>query len=117
MRYAKSKTGMISFPIGGVGAGCIGLAGNGSLVDWEIFNQANKGRRCGLTHFRLRAEQEGKVLDFRLLNSDLQPPYTGSLGAPARTHSGFGGRPAKNTLSTGRISANILSSLNIRLRA
>ncbi len=98
MRYAKSKTAVISFPLGGVGSGCIGLAGNGALVDWEIFNRANKGSRCGLTHFCLRAEQAGKVLDFRLLNGDLQPPYTGSLGAPVGTHSGFGWGPAENTL-------------------
>ena len=39
MQYKTSQQAVISFPLGGIGAGCIGLAGNGALVDWEIFNQ------------------------------------------------------------------------------
>ena len=40
MIYNKVKN--ISFPLGGIGTGCIGLAGNGELNDWEIFNRPNK---------------------------------------------------------------------------
>src|SRR5215475_115217 len=36
---------MISFPLGGVAAGSIGLGGRGQLRDWEIFNRPNKGFR------------------------------------------------------------------------
>lgn len=98
MHYPKSKTAMISFPLGGIGSGCIGLGGNGALLDWEIFNRPNKGSRCGLTHFCLRAEQQGRILDCRILNGDLPPPYAGSLGAKAGTHAGFGWGPEENTL-------------------
>jgi len=31
--YRANKTKEISFPIGGIGTGCIGLAGNGRLID------------------------------------------------------------------------------------
>ncbi len=34
---------MISFPLGGVAAGSLGLGGRGQLRDWEIFNRPNQG--------------------------------------------------------------------------
>lgn len=37
--YQDTKTSQISFPLGGIGSGCIGLAGNGRLIDGEIFNR------------------------------------------------------------------------------
>ena len=37
--YKEEKTREISFPLGGIGTGCVGLAGNGQLVDMEIFNR------------------------------------------------------------------------------
>ena len=33
----------VAFPLGGLGAGCVSLAGDGNLVDWEIFNRPKKG--------------------------------------------------------------------------
>ena len=35
---------MISFPLGGVGAGSIGLGGRGQLQEWWIFNRPDKGK-------------------------------------------------------------------------
>jgi uncharacterized protein (DUF608 family) len=49
--YQGAKTNQISFPLGGIGSGCIGLAGNGRLIDWEIFNRPNKGSVNGFSHF------------------------------------------------------------------
>ena len=40
--YTGDRTSQISFPLGGLGTGCIGLAGNGRLIDWEIFNRHAK---------------------------------------------------------------------------
>lgn len=89
--YKDRKTQEISFPLGGIGTGCIGLAGNGALVDWEIFNRPNKGSRNGYSHFAIKAESEGKVVDARVLNGDLKPPYIGSLRNPQFIDSyGFG---------------------------
>ena len=55
--YKGTKTNQISFPLGGIGSGCIGLAGNGRLIDWEIFNRPNKGSVNGFSHFAIRAER------------------------------------------------------------
>ena len=43
MIYDKKKTSCISFPLGGIGSGSVGIAGNGALVDWEIFNAPANG--------------------------------------------------------------------------
>ena len=75
--YRGRRTNAISFPLGGIGTGCIGLAGNGRLIDWEIFNRPNKGSVNGFSHFAVKAERGGKVLDARVLNGDLHPPYSG----------------------------------------
>ena len=55
--YKDNKTREISFPLGGIGTGCIGLAGNGRLIDWEIFNKPNKGSINGFSHFAVKVEQ------------------------------------------------------------
>src|SRR5512137_2060353 len=85
--YDGAKTREISFPLGGIGTGCIGLAGNGRLVDWEIFNKPNKGSVNGFSHFAVKAEQGGKLLDARVLAGDLQPPYS---GCSEISYAGFG---------------------------
>jgi len=95
--YKGRKTKEISFPLGGIGTGCIGLAGNGSLIDWEIFNRPNKGSINGFSHFAVKAESAGKVLDVRVLNGDMQPPYTGTLGKPHFNTYGFG--PDRGTMA------------------
>ncbi|MEM2825400.1 MAG: GH116 family glycosyl-hydrolase [Candidatus Bathyarchaeia archaeon] len=85
--YRGNKAKEISFPIGGIGTGSIGLSGNGRLIDWEIFNRPNKGSVNGFSHFAIRAEREEQVLDARVLNSDLPPPYMGEF---SQTAFGFG---------------------------
>lgn len=91
LRYTGRKTSEISFPLGGIGTGCIGVAGNGRLTDWEIYNRPNKGGINGFSHFAIKAEAAGQLLDARLLNADLQPPYSGS--GPG-LYAGFGFGPA-----------------------
>jgi len=88
--YKGIKTREISFPLGGIGTGCIGLAGNGRLIDWEIFNRPNKGSTNGFSHFAVKAEVEGRVVDARVLNGDLMPPYTGEFCRPQYQSFGFG---------------------------
>ena len=67
----------ISFPLGGIGSGCVGLDGYGRLIDWEIFNRPNKRSVNGYSHFAVKAERDGKLLDARVLNTDAQPGYMG----------------------------------------
>ena len=95
--YTGRKTSQISFPLGGIGTGCIGLAGNGRLVDWEIFNHPSKGSVNGFSHFAVRAEREGKVIDARVLQGDLRPPYIGEM--TATRYSGFGFGPKRESLA------------------
>ncbi|MFA5864388.1 MAG: GH116 family glycosyl-hydrolase [Phycisphaerae bacterium] len=95
MIYRHGKTKEISFPLGGIGSGCIGLAGNGALVDWEIFNRPNKGSFNGYSHFAVKAESGGKVVDTRVLVGDLPGPYSGSY---ITNPSQFGFGPSKLTM-------------------
>ena len=43
MKYSGKNTKEISFPIGGIGTGSIGIGGDGRLIDWEIFQRPSKG--------------------------------------------------------------------------
>ncbi len=76
-RYEGEFRREISFPLGGIGAGCIGLDGYGRLIDWEIFNRPNKRSLNGYSHFAVKAEKDGRVLDARVLNGDALPGYMG----------------------------------------
>ena len=76
--YTGRNLSQISFPLGGIGSGCVGLAGNGRLVDWEIFGRPAKGSTNGHTHFAIKAERHGAVLDARVLHGDEPPPYIGA---------------------------------------
>ncbi|QUH30377.1 GH116 family glycosyl-hydrolase [Vallitalea guaymasensis] len=93
--YIGEKTKEISFPLGGIGAGCIGLAGDGRLIDWEIFNRPNKNSNNGFTHFAVKAEDGQKVIDSRILQGHLQPPYTGT----GNKWRGFGHGVNRTTMS------------------
>lgn len=97
--YKGAKTREISFPLGGIGSGSIGLSGNGRLVDWEIFNRPNKKSCNGFSHFSVKAERDGKVLDARVLNGDLQMSYIGEHVRNAPLHSGYGFGPESETMA------------------
>ncbi|MBB6674863.1 GH116 family glycosyl-hydrolase [Cohnella nanjingensis] len=75
--YEGYKSKEISFPLGGIGSGCVGLAGNGRLIDWEIFNKPNKLSHNGFSFFAVKAEAQGVVKLTKVLHGDLQTPYTG----------------------------------------
>ena len=65
--YTGENLREISFPIGGIGTGSIGLAGNGRLTDWEIANRPNKGGGNGHSFFAVKAERGGKCVVARVL--------------------------------------------------
>jgi uncharacterized protein (DUF608 family) len=90
--YRGAKTSQISFPLGGIGSGSIGLAGNGRLIDWEIFNRPNKGSVNGFSHFAIRAEDEDSVLAARICHGDLLPPYQGDFTGQMFRSFGWGPR-------------------------
>ncbi|MBR0458005.1 MAG: hypothetical protein IJJ26_02090 [Victivallales bacterium] len=96
MKLSGERLREVSFPVGGIGAGCIGLSGNGRLWEWEIFNHAGKGLLNGNGHFTVRAECDGKVLATRLQQGDLVTELSGERGS----QHGFGWGPEAGTLAT-----------------
>jgi len=95
--FTGARSSQISFPLGGIGTGCIGLAGNGRLIDWEIYNRPNKLSRNGYSFFAVKAESsDGKLKLAKVLHGDLQPPYTGEgLGK----YRGFGYGPQREDIT------------------
>lgn len=71
---------MISFPLGGVAAGSIGLGGRGQLCNWEIFNRPNKGYRLPYAFPSIWAQAGSQTPVARVLESRILPPYEGQDG-------------------------------------
>lgn len=95
--YEKERLNEVRFPLGGLGAGNLFLAGNGALVDWEQAGVANKGTYNGFTHFAIKAEREGELVDARALLSDAAGPRTGRLEDGCR-NAGYGFGPNRHSL-------------------
>ena len=91
-KYSGESTRNVVFPLGGIGAGSIGLGGDGRLSDWEIYNRPGKGASNGHSHFAIRAEQNGGVLDTRVLHGPFQGSRMGDHLGPAYGSFGFGVR-------------------------
>jgi uncharacterized protein (DUF608 family) len=90
--YEGDRTREISFPLGGIGTGSIGLSGAGRLIDWEMLNRPNKGSTNGISHFAVRAEQDGGVLDARILNGPYRGSRSGDFTSDFGRNFGFGVR-------------------------
>lgn len=97
MEYRGSKTREISFPLGGIGTGCIGLAGNGGFADIEIKSRPNKNTTGEFTHFAIKAEDEKEVVDCRILQGDMYRDHIGCTGRPI--YSGYGFGPDRGTMA------------------
>ena len=88
MLYKGENLREISFPLGGIGTGCIGLGGDGSLTDWEIFNRPSKGSRNGYSFIAVRAEYPDGHTVCRVLQGDLRKDFTGRFAKAV--YSGYG---------------------------
>ena len=95
--YQGVSTREISFPLGGIGSGSVGLAGNGSFIDWEIFNHPSKGSRNGWSHFAVKAMRDGRLLGARVLQGDIQKDFIGQYGSP-RQYNGYGYGPVNTSM-------------------
>ncbi len=78
--YSGEQLGLISFPLGGIGAGSIGLGGRGQFIDWEIFNRAHKGSRPPYAFASIWAQMAGESPVAFVLESQIRPPYEGAFG-------------------------------------
>lgn len=92
MLYEKEYLSEISFPLGGIGTGSIGLAGNGRLIDWEIFNRPNKGGTNGYSNIVVRLKEKSGKTYVKVLNSDICENLTGTYKR------GFGLGPERTSM-------------------
>ena len=88
MLYQNEYLNEISFPLGGIGTGCFGLAGNGSFLDWEIYNRPNKGTINPYTFFLIKAEKPDGSSAVKILQGDTTTHLSGLHGRT--TFSNFG---------------------------
>lgn len=78
--FQGAQLSQISFPLGGIGAGSVGLSGRGGLIDWEIFNRPSVGSTYPRTFPILWAREKGKTPICRVLESPPLPPFEGGGG-------------------------------------
>lgn len=89
--YEGDNLNLVAFPLGGIGAGCVSMAGTGKLVDWEIFNQPNKGYQPRHSFLSVWAKAEGKEPVFKVLEGQLRERMDGPLYlARGMFHEGHG---------------------------
>lgn len=89
MRYEGENRSQISFPLGGIGTGSIGIGGDGRLIDWEIFNYPAKGSINGYSHFAIKAVKDG-VLKTYVISGDGFENLVGQYRMSQFTGFGFG---------------------------
>lgn len=89
--YSGNRKNKVQMPLGGIGAGGIGLSGNGRLVDWNIRNRARMGHYNGYSHFAVKAERtDGTLADARVLNGPYDGDAVGAFGHRRFTGYGIG---------------------------
>jgi non-lysosomal glucosylceramidase len=71
---------MISFPLGGVAAGSLGLGGRGQLRDWEIFNRPNQGFSPAYAFPAIWAQAGNSKPVAHVLEARILPPFQGEAG-------------------------------------
>jgi non-lysosomal glucosylceramidase len=87
--HTGERTRYIAFPLGGIGSGGFSISGSGRLVDWSIRNRPTLQGFNGYSHFAVKAERDGELVDARVLNG----PYDGNpSGSPGlrKMFDGFG---------------------------
>jgi non-lysosomal glucosylceramidase len=91
--YPRSFQGaqlqMLSFPLGGVAAGSLGLGGRGQLRDWEIFNRPNQGFSPAYAFPAIWAQAGEGAPVAHVLESRILPPYQGEDGLGFRNAPGL----------------------------
>ena len=97
MIYKGEALREISFPVGGIGTGSIGLAGNGRLMDWEIFNRPAKGSINGFSHFAIKATGADGTTSAKVLNGDIEKDLVGQYSK--QVFGGYGYGPSNMTMA------------------
>jgi uncharacterized protein (DUF608 family) len=79
----------VAFPLGGIASGGFAVSGSGRLIDWSIANRPGLGQFNGYSHFAIKAERDGKLIDARVLNGPFDGTAAGATGARPQ-FDGFG---------------------------
>jgi uncharacterized protein (DUF608 family) len=87
--FTGAQLSQISFPLGGIGAGCIGLGGRGQLRDWEIFNRPDKGYAPAYAFPAIRVDRGPRAPFAAVLEARIRPPYQGAFGLGTRSAPGL----------------------------
>jgi non-lysosomal glucosylceramidase len=87
--FTGAQLAMLSFPLGGVGAGSIGLGGRGQLRDWEIVNRSDKGNAPSYAMPSIWAQIGSAKPVARVLEARIQPPYEGQSGLGSKNAPGL----------------------------
>jgi non-lysosomal glucosylceramidase len=88
--YRGARARHVAFPLGGIGAGSVSLTGSGRLIDWSIRNRPAIHQLNGYSHFAIKAERDGELLDARVLNGPYEGVPTGSPSTRKFDGYGFG---------------------------
>ena len=112
--YRGARRQHVAFPLGGIGTGTVSLTGSGRLIDWSIRNRPAIHQHNGYSHFAIKAERDGKLIDARVLNG----PYEGlPTGSPSRRKfDGFGFGANRDSMAGAPISTTRPSSGGFRSR-
>ncbi len=78
--FIGSKRKMISFPLGGIAAGSIGLGGRGQLRDWQIYNRPDVGNSPTYAFPAIWVRPGSRRPLARVLEARILPPYEGASG-------------------------------------
>lgn len=87
--FAGSALKMISFPLGGVGAGSLGLGGRGDLRDWQIFNRPDKGNHPSYAFPSVWVQAGTAKPLARVLEARYLAPYEGENGLGSQNAPGL----------------------------
>lgn len=79
-RIFKSDAKEAAFLLGGIGTGNVSIGARGEFRDWEIFNHPGKGNKLDYTFFSIYAKEKDKQPITKVLESRLQPPFSGGFG-------------------------------------
>lgn len=88
--FVRTKESLreIVFPLGGIGAGNLGLEGRGALRDWEIFNHPDKGNILPMTFPIIWCKAEGQSPQCRVVQGLRDKNFIGD--APGEMPYGMG---------------------------
>ncbi|HIJ72762.1 MAG TPA: hypothetical protein HPP83_01555 [Candidatus Hydrogenedentes bacterium] len=83
--FEDERLNQVVFPIGGIGAGFVGLTGHGGLKDVSIFNRPNFGGVFPFTFPLIYAKAQGKDPVCRVLRGPVPPPHVMTGSFPPHT--------------------------------